>query len=211
MPEESQRLNSVVVSASQAAAKAGVSFNDTQIKVNEDIVQALQQLSYVAAGTISLSITFLGYLLSQGETTRAVLASHFLMGIPLIWLLFVSWILLSVAVILGLLYRFFNSWYLYGTAGSDWAETNKKAKEKMLEFIDAGLPIFFEETNDREQGRTGVDESKRNYAMLHGVFKSNTRIYTHLTYLSRRVAIAVFISGMLLLLVFVITVSVKII
>lgn len=204
--EEYQALRADIELASKEVGDAATIFNATQNKVNEDTVQGLHQLSYVAAGTISLSITFLGYLLGQGEVAKSALHSPFLGSVQILWILFSSWVLLFAVILGGQMYRFINAWYLYAEAGALWTERSMSSKGKILGYIIAGFPMTFRETNDKNEGVAHLEESKVNYSNLNSTFKKNKEFWFFLVRWSRKVTVWAFILGMLALLVFVIAV-----
>lgn len=204
--EEYHVLKTDMELANKEASDAISLFNTTQNKVNEDIAQGLHQLSYVAAGTVSLSITFLGYLLGQGEVAKLALHYSILGYIQVLWVLFGSWVLLFLVILGGQMYRFINAWYLYAEAGALWTERSASSKEKILNYATAGLPIIFRETCDREEGVTSLGTSKTNYLSLNDTFKRNKEFWFLLVEWSRKLVVWAFIIGMLSLLVFVVAV-----
>lgn len=204
--EEYQKLKTDVDFASKEAGEAVATFNATQNKVNEDIVQGLHQLSYLAAGTISLSITFLGYILGQGEVARLALHHLVFVHIQVIWILFTSWIFLFLVILGGQMYRFINAWYLYAEAGALWTEKSASVKGKILDYVIAGMPIVFREAGDRVEGRTQLEVSKENYLNLNNTFKKSKEFWFLLVEWSRKIVVWMFILGMLALLVFVVAV-----
>ena len=86
----------------------------------DSITETLNKLSYISAGTISLSITFLGYMLSIGSSARQILHTPFVWGAPILYLLFLSWILLFLSLFLGIIVRLPNAWYLFNSHAELW-------------------------------------------------------------------------------------------
>jgi hypothetical protein len=82
------------------------------------IVKGLNNLSYVAAGAISLSITFLGYVLGITPSVRYILRTP-VHGISTISILFSSWVLLFLTIFFGIIVQLFVARFLFGsqTAG----------------------------------------------------------------------------------------------
>ena len=113
-------------------------FEQTE-KLWSEITETLGKLSYISAGTISLSITFLGYILSIGSSARAILNFPFLCGIPVIYILFVSWILLLISVFLGIIVRMPTAWYLFNSHINLWftklAQNTKQGDEKNYKYV----------------------------------------------------------------------------
>jgi hypothetical protein len=108
-------------------------------KLWSEIVETMNKLSYIAAGTISLSITFLGYILSIGSSARSILNSPIAYKIPTVDILFVSWILLFLSVFLGIIIRIPNAWHLFNAHVNLWfSELEKKTTlgdEKNYRFV----------------------------------------------------------------------------
>lgn len=113
-------------------------FEQTE-KLWNEITETLGKLSYISAGTISLSITFLGYILSIGSSARAILNFPFSCGIPLIYILFLSWILLFISLFLGIIVRMPTAWYLFNSHINLWftklAQNTKQGDEKNYKFV----------------------------------------------------------------------------
>ena len=113
-------------------------FEQTE-KLWNEIVETMNKLSYISAGTISLSITFLGYVLSIGLSARVVLNSPIIYKIPIVDVLFLSWILLFLCVFLGIIIRIPNAWYLFNAHVNVWFENLAKnttlGDEKNYKFV----------------------------------------------------------------------------
>lgn len=76
------------------------------------IIKTLNNLSYISAGAISLSITFLGYILSINPPVRYILYMP-IYKIPTIYVLFLSWFFLFIAMFLGIIIQFFIERYIF--------------------------------------------------------------------------------------------------
>lgn len=104
-----------------------------------EITKTLTKLSYISAGTISLSISFLGYILSIGSSARFILSLPFIFNIPTIYLLFLSWVFLFISLFFGIIIRIPNAWYLFNSHIQLWftdlAEKTTKNDKKNYEFV----------------------------------------------------------------------------
>jgi len=89
------------------------------------ITKTLNNLSYIAAGAISLSITFLGYILSINPSVRYVLRTP-IYHIPTIYLLFLSWIILFLTIFFGIVAQFYIEKYLFASQTAFLYEDFKK-------------------------------------------------------------------------------------
>lgn len=78
-------------------------------------VKTLEKLSFMSAGTISLSITFLGYILGMGPAARVVLRSSLAFEIQISDLLYLSWIYTAISLFLGLVVRVPAAWHLFNS------------------------------------------------------------------------------------------------
>jgi len=89
------------------------------------ITKALNNLSYIAAGAISLSISFLGYILSINPSVRYILRLP-ISNIPTIYVLFLSWFLLLLTIFFGIIAQFIIERYLFNSQTALLFEDSKK-------------------------------------------------------------------------------------
>lgn len=89
------------------------------------ITKTLNNLSYTAAGAISLSVTFLGYVLSINPSVRYILRAP-IYGTPTIQLLFLSWILLFITIFFGIVVQLLIEKYLYDSQTALLFEDSKQ-------------------------------------------------------------------------------------
>ena len=89
------------------------------------ITKTLNNLSYTAAGAISLSITFLGYVLSISPSVRYILRAP-IYCTSTIHLLFLSWIFLFITIFFGIAVQFIIEKYLYNSQTALLFEDSKK-------------------------------------------------------------------------------------
>ena len=78
-------------------------------------VKALNNLAYFSSGAITLSITFIGYFINAGPITKAILLNKIFYSIPLLYVLFISWTLLFVSILLGTTIQFIIEKFLFNT------------------------------------------------------------------------------------------------
>ena len=63
------------------------------------IINTLNTLSYIATGAISLSLTFLGYILNTTPSVRYILRAPIFSSFQSIYLLYFSWFLFLITII----------------------------------------------------------------------------------------------------------------
>ena len=206
--EEIQKNEIGINNAQQAVNIASKEFNTIQIEINETRIKAIEKLAYFSSGTIALSITFIGSLLS--DNFLKVLQGLFFC-IPLIYFLFLSWTLLILTVIASIIIRFWNASHLLHNRGYYWASSNKKLKEKMLEHLETGAPILFLDADTSVQAKEQMEESRVNYTNLEKEFESKKDFYLLLTNWLKKISIFSFIFGLIFLLAFAIIVTSRII
>lgn len=79
------------------------------------IIKVLNNISYVSAGAISLSVTFLGYVLSIGSTARSILQEPVVGNVTALLVLFASWTLLFIATFSGVVIQFYIEWFIFNS------------------------------------------------------------------------------------------------
>jgi hypothetical protein len=198
-------LTKILLDSAQNKASQGASFfNETQKWVNEEIVQGLHNLSYFSAGTISISITFLGYLIGQGDKAHDVLTINLFCNFKILWVLFISWGFLFITLLIGLLARFSNAWYRNYEAAFNWLSLSEESEKHKIKYMASGGTIVSPTSSNQKDVIQEIEESKNNYSKLAEISKRKKGFYLDLTAWSRKISILCFILGMLLLLVFVI-------
>lgn len=102
------------------------------------IIKTLNNLSYIAAGAISLSLTFLGYILSINPPVRYILREP-IHGIPTLYILFLSWILLFLTIFFGIIVQFLIEKYLFGSQTAliyeDFKKSVREEDKKNVDFV----------------------------------------------------------------------------
>jgi hypothetical protein len=145
-----------------------------------EITETLSKLSYISAGAISLSITFLGYILSIGKSASAILNTNLFCGLPIIYLLFASWVLLLFSLFLGIIARLPNAWYIFNAHAKVWME-------------------------DKIANSTGI--IKENFNIVKRGAKKDMEKYNTINNLIRWITIIFFGFGISVLVIFVIMVA----
>ncbi len=203
-PDQQLALAKARIDSAEATGRnAASNFNRVQEKVFDDIAKSFQQLSLVAAGTISLSVTFLGYVISKtGAST--ILAQH-MISIPILWVLFLSWGCLLVTMVLGLMYGLTHAWYWYALTGHDWAKNGIEVWDAHIAHDALGGVTIRPETA-APITRAEMDQTRQAWIETTGVFASHKGRHEFLLRWSRRIAVATFVIGLAFLLVFVVVV-----
>lgn len=105
-------------------------FNAAQSETKEAHIAFYEKMAFYSAGIISLSITFLGYVISKNQTTIWVS----LAGIPLAYLIFTSWVLFACCLLIGIFYRRIWSDFLFYTSYKEYLEAQKTNCEERVSF-----------------------------------------------------------------------------
>ena len=178
--------------------KASEDFERIQIEVMDSNIAVAEKMAFYAAGIISLSITFVGSLI---ERNKIILTSPFL-HLPLISWLFVSWCLLLVALILGLMVKWLNNKYYYFVASSEWIDKQQKREKKMIDLLQAGHPWVFREGQTKESLLADSQKTiDANQATLEDLDKKEN-IYLEMKIWFIRLVFVSFILGVIFLAVF---------
>lgn len=143
------------------------------------ITKTLNNLSYTAAGAISLSITFLGYVLSINPSVKYILRAP-IYSTPTIYLLFLSWALLFVTIFFGIAVQPLIEKYLF----------------------DSHTALMYEDFKERVK-----EEDKKNVDLVIDPAKASAEKYRVISRWVQGITIISFALGILLLMIFVIIVS----
>ena len=143
------------------------------------ITKTLNNLSYTAAGAISLSITFLGYVLSINPSVRYILRAP-VYHTSTIHVLFLSWIFLFITIFFGIVVQFLIEKYLY----------------------DSQTALLFEDSKKHVK-----DEDKKNVDFIVDNGKASANKYRVASRWIQGITVISFAFGIFLLMVFVIVVA----
>jgi hypothetical protein len=138
-------------------------------------IRTLNHLSYFSAGAISLSVTFLGHILSIGSSVRSILQELILWKISILFVLFGSWAFLFLAVFFGIVIEFFIGRYIY------YSQT----------------ALLFEGFKT-----TVKEEDKKNVDLAIGSAKISAETFEKISYWIQMIAIFSFALGIFLLMMF---------
>ena len=193
--------------AAEALGKSAESFNKAQVDLIETGLYVVEKMVLYSAGSISLSITFLGYLLGHYEL---LLAEKFL-SVPIYYILYLSWALSAITIVTGILAKSFDAYYRYYVAVSDYFTANKQQEEKVRDLANVGVPIFLEKggtIDDFLQETTGrVDRYSKKIAK----YKKQEAFWFKLKMWILNSAIISFVFEILLLVLFAILITNRII
>lgn len=135
--------------ADSVASQAGADFNKTQEDTKEQGVQVAEKIAFYSGGIISLTITFLGYILSN-QNSRQILTPR-LMGMPLYYYLYISLIIFIATILFGLFARRFDAFYTFYAAYVHFIKKSKTREEKVLEMIYSGYPLVGDTPEELEK------------------------------------------------------------
>jgi len=138
------------------------------------IIKTLNNLSYISSGAISLSVTFLGYILSINPSVRYILHIP-IFGIPTIYILFISWFFLFFAIFFGVIVQFSIEKYLFGSQTELMYEDFKKIV---------------------------IEEDKKNVDFVINTIKASTNKYRVINRWIQKITIIFFCLGIFLLMIF---------
>jgi len=148
------------------------------------------KLSLLCGGTISLSITFVGYLSSNQD------------GIFFIWVLFASWFFLFISM-LGSLYRnHFHGNYLHFQMQKRFSESKAEQEEIAIETIERAPETVFNSYDGIENLLNAAKQRQGVYKESAKYNASKEKIYDFLWVNSMRLAHLGFILGMILTILF---------
>ena len=106
-------------------------FMKVQLEVKDKLISVAEKMSLYSAGIISLSFTFIGYLISQ----KSIKFSITFLYIPAYYYLYLSWALLAINLLIGLTIRKFEALYDFYGSQRKYHESEKIFKRKKLKFL----------------------------------------------------------------------------
>lgn len=198
---QSLKIKQEAESAQNDANIAWEKFDKIQINHKKEVINIFEKMSLYSAGIISLSITFVGYVLSENKSVLLVN----LINIPIYIFLYISWVVLAINLIIGLVIRWADSLYLFFNSQHFVHEKRKESEEKKLELLKTYSNLVF----SKESGR---DEQIRiceiNIETLNSHLIKETKNKENLYFISvkwlQKVSVTMFILGIIFLLIFVI-------
>src|SRR3989338_10236421 len=114
-------------------------FEDTNTSYRSNILQVFEKIAFYAVGSISLSITYVGYVLSQ----QTEILKEIVFYLPLYVYLFISWAFLVLSLLTTLFVRWTDITYVFWGKQKVYYQAKNKAAEKMIPFIESYPTIIF--------------------------------------------------------------------
>lgn len=130
-------LRSQLEDSRQGMVGAAKMFTAVQEGVGASFLDVLEKLALYSAGIVSLSVTFIGYLVSN----KLTILSSALWGVPLRYVLFLSWFLLVVSMLAGLFARWFHAGYRHANAGEEYMGKRRLFFATQDEYIKSGFEV----------------------------------------------------------------------
>ncbi len=174
-------------------------FEDTNTSYRSNILQVFEKIAFYAVGSISLSITYVGYVLSQ----QTEVLKETVFYLPLYIYLFISWAFLVVSLLTTLFVRWTDITYVFWARQKEYYKAKKKEGEKMIPFFESYPTIVFQEGKTKD---TEIAIYRENLKTYTDVLIPKTEKYEKRSFLLDRIiryiAIASFVIGILFLLFF---------
>ena len=118
------------ISISKRRIDTAESYNSALPKVNDDYVGVIEKMVFYSAGIISLSITFLGYLLNKD--INSLLTTEIIFCFPNYFFLYFSWLCFIVVICSGIYVKYFNAKYFFHMLSEDVMDSCKEYEESIL-------------------------------------------------------------------------------
>jgi len=196
---ESQLAAKTALEDSQKEASRAIEqFNAEQMNYKERFLVIVDRIALFSVGTISLSVTFFGYLLSVNRLVLHVI----LFGIPLYYYLYSSWILLLASSVSCLIYRLVDAQYLFYGAQHYMQKARKKSHEALSRIYESDYPIIFSQDTTREKE---IATAKKNVEILENIIGRTSKKENFLFTFSQWCKFCVglfFVGGLVFLVVF---------
>lgn len=195
-----------VENAQKEVQSAGQEFTEQQRGFKKSIAGIHEQIALYSSGIISLSITFLGYLLSSDKGVTAIQTARII--VPVYWILYVSWLLLTLSIVLMLLIKWFDALYLFFNSQHNYHQKRKELQEALIPYYQTYPNIIFEAGSNLDSeirvANTNIETLKNE--LIPKTFKKANDYYTWFDRL-QKASIASFISAIVLLLLFAVAVT----
>ena len=184
---------------------ASVSFIDSQVKYRDSLLIVFEKFAFYSAGIISLSITFLGYLFSQD---KCILTEYFLY-MPIYMYVYISWIFLIINLISSLFIRWTDSLYIFYNKQTYYYKSKKDFEDHKFKFMDIYPNMIFEKdkASDIAVCKNNINILGKTVDTLN---KQEAR-YFKIDKALRVVSVITFVLGIVMLLLFVLVSTYKLI
>lgn len=191
----------------QSLQEAGISYSDSLDKLTEATSTFFEKIAFYSAGIISLSITFLGYILSKSG--MVLFDKSF--GVPLFYWIFIAWGFLFITLFLSLYIRVFSAKHLSRQMHEKWVRLHVEDKKQILHTIEVGertvnglseeeLPAWIQKGHQSVAG----------YESIAIKSKRKIKFYNFISDYIRKTGILFFLLGCIITMLFVASVVLKI-
>lgn len=175
-------------------------YSQTSDELMSAYASFFEKIALYSGGIISISITFIGYLLSKDAT---VLLQEFL-GFHLYWLIFLAWALLFLSLMLGIYIRLFSATHMSKQMHSEWVKFFEKDRKEALQKIKSGeMSVNGISEEELPSWLLGAEDTVNQYSEAVKKSEKSVRIYDFISLYIRKVAVTLFILGCLAILLFV--------
>ncbi len=180
--------------------EATEAFSQTNDELMSVTASFFEKIALYSGGIISVSITFIGYLLSIDTT---VLLQKFL-GLHIYWIIFFGWLLLFLSLLLGIYIRLFSATYASRQMHSEWVKFFEKDRMNMLKMIRAGEASVNGINKEELPGwLLGAEDTVNRYSSVIKKSEKSVTIYDFISSYIRKITVLFFILGCLAVLLFV--------
>ena len=193
--------------SAEALNKSAEAFNQAQVDTIEAQLYVVEKMAFYSAGAISLSITFLGYLLQKYN----IFLLEKVLFVPIYHILYLSWICSAITIITGISAKRVDSLYRYYVAVADYFGSNKTQQEKVLDLIDTDYPIILDEEQTMDSFKQTTTEKIGKYSKRVEGYKSKENLYFKTKIWIQNISMISFVLSILLLTLFAILITNKII
>lgn len=193
--------------STEALSKSAESFNQAQIDTIEAQIYVVEKMAFYSAGAISLSITFLGYLLQK---YNVLLTQHFLF-LPVYYVLYLSWICSTITIVTGIFTKKIDAMYRYYVAIAEYFDKNKTQQEKVLGLVETDYPIILDDGETIVSFKKLTTDRVDNFSKKIEGYKNKESFYFKTKILVQNVSMISFVLSVLLLTLFAILITNKII
>lgn len=191
--------------ANKELDKASKMFEERQIETINNSVKFSEKLSLSSVGIISLSMTFVGYLINENKQIFSLSFICCDYHFPIYVFMYFGWVCLMIVSILGLFIRHFSNNYLYFNSLRYYLESGKKATEKKIPYLETYSNIYDLDGNDREEMINNEKEVLKNREKLLSLPKMKKEdFFLKLQNSSIKIIIISFVIGIISILSFII-------
>ena len=174
-------------------------FEDTNTSYRDNSFQVFEKIAFYAVGSISLSITYVGYVLSQ--QTEVLKVSVFYL--PLYDYLFISWAFLVLSLFTTLFVRWTDITHTFWASQKEYYKAKKKKEEKKISFFQSYPNIVFQDGKSKDTETAICGENVKKYTdVLIPTTERYEKRSSSLGRIIRYMAISSFVMGIVSLVFF---------